>query len=59
MYNSDLVIDVLTGGVYVGREMIKSFDGNSLYTEVKYNVEVQKQRTTHQDFIETIANPYI
>lgn len=34
-YNPDLVIGVLTGGGYVGREMMKSLPPTTVYTETK------------------------
>ncbi len=34
-YHPDLIVGILTGGGYIGREIMKSFNKNTTYTEVK------------------------
>lgn len=34
-YSPNLIIGILTGGGYVGREMMKSFNKDVAYTEIK------------------------
>lgn len=43
-YSPDLVVGVLTGGGYVARNVMKAFDNETLYTEIKVQREGTEQK---------------